>query len=65
MNSYDKGYMDISEVLAWSVLKVRLEQKDGLMNLVGSMLHDGGELFSTTVEDVIDIFKEITSVILQ
>ena len=62
MNSYDKGYMDIIGGPAWSVAKGTAEQKDGLMNLVGSMLHDGGELFPPTVEDVIDIFKEITSV---
>lgn len=59
MNRHDKGFMDIVGGAAWSVGKGTWEQMDGFFHAMGSMINNGGKLFPPTVEDVVDVFKQI------
>jgi hypothetical protein len=58
----DKSLMDILGGAAWSVTKGTVEQSDGFRRAMINMVRGDNDTFPVSVEDVVDCFKEITSV---
>lgn len=58
----DKSLMDILGGAAWSVAKGTIEQSDGFRTAMFGLMRGDTDTFPVTVEDVVDVFKEITSV---
>jgi hypothetical protein len=58
----DKTLMDIVGGPAWSVVKNTVQSSDGFRAAMADLIRGDGEHFPVAVEDVVDIFKEISSV---
>lgn len=58
----DKSLMDILGGAAWSVTKGTIEQSDGFRTAMMGLIRGDTDTFPITVEDIVDVFKEITTV---
>lgn len=59
--SPDKGWLDVIGGPIYSIAKDTIKASDGLAYAIGSMMKGDQEVFPMVVEDVADVFKEITS----
>lgn len=58
----DKGLLDMLGGPAYSVVKGTLEQSDGFKAAMFALMKGDTETFPMVAEDIVDVFKEITSV---
>lgn len=58
----DKSYMDTIGGPAWSVVKNTIQATDGFRAAMIDLIRGDGEYFPVTAEDIVDPFRQITSV---
>lgn len=62
LNKSDKTWLDIVGGPSYSLIKGTVEQSDGFLRAMMSMAKGDQEVFPVVTEDLVDVFKEITSV---
>lgn len=62
LNRSDKTWLDVVGGPLWGLVKGTIEQSDGFTSAMVSMIKADGSAFPMVTEDIVDVFKEITSV---
>lgn len=57
-----KPMLDMLGGPLWSIIKGTVEQSDGFTRAMISMMKGDGDVFPMTTEDIVDVFKEISTV---